>query len=400
MGHNLRASHRQEAGIGAAALVVVLALSAVLVVGAPDHAMPWWPWALAGAALLIVWSEGGAVALGLGADSDLRMSATPAVLLAAVLLVPPSTIPLLVLVPVACGLVARHRSWPRLAVSAALDLVGSTAAVAAASIVWSAAGSVWSGAAEPLALWSGGLAWCLANAAAVTVLCRAALGTPIRMSPVLSRAALVPMGVQAVLGVAVAQILRTSIWALPLAALLLWVNVQYVASLSAARSSRADDKTGMPRYADFMAAAAREVARAERTHRPLSVLMLDLDHFREVNSRHGHLVGDDVLAEVGQRIRIALRLTDIAARFGGEEFSVLLPDSDADRARIVAERIRLAIGEEPVDAGGVPVRVTVSIGVTELVTGEPIAEAMQRADRALYSAKRSGRDRVCSEQYA
>jgi len=139
------------------------------------------------------------------------------------------------------------------------------------------------------------------------------------------------------------------------------------------------------------------IARARRSHAPLGVVSFDLDHFKEVNDRHGHEAGDNVLADVGRLMTSLCRQGDVVARVGGEEFLALLPDTDLDGTILVAERIRTVIA-----AMGVPRNhevVTVSLGATELERDDlDAAMVLRRADTALYEAKASGRNRVVSLQ--
>ena len=130
--------------------------------------------------------------------------------------------------------------------------------------------------------------------------------------------------------------------------------------------------------------------------KPVSLLMIDIDHFKKVNDEYGHGVGDEVLREFGERIRAGVRGIDLAVRYGGEEFVVLLPDTDIELACKVAERLRRRIGGEPMKVAveGGPLRVTCSIGVTGCRAGEGSDAAFKRADKALYAAKRGGRNRI------
>jgi two-component system cell cycle response regulator len=167
-------------------------------------------------------------------------------------------------------------------------------------------------------------------------------------------------------------------------------------NVSLARLSTTDPVTGLRtrRYAtEFL---AFETLRARRYRTPLSVLLADLDHFKRVNDCYGHRVGDEVLQSVADTLRVTLRATDLAGRYGGEEFLVVLPQTDLAGARILAERIRQAVEQRTLDVGGTePVAVTVSIGVAShggtLETPEQLVEA---ADSALYDAKDAGRNRV------
>ena len=139
----------------------------------------------------------------------------------------------------------------------------------------------------------------------------------------------------------------------------------------------------------------RAVEHADRRGEPLAVAMIDIDHFKDVNDRFGHEVGDRVLAEVAGRLRAAIRAGDLLVRYGGEEFLVLLPGSDAIKAAEIAERMRLKMEADPMQSGAVTVDVRISIGVAEHRRGADTAsQLVRRADTALYAAKGRGRNRV------
>jgi two-component system cell cycle response regulator len=141
------------------------------------------------------------------------------------------------------------------------------------------------------------------------------------------------------------------------------------------------------------------VLQAMARSKPLSVLVLDIDHFKTINDTYGHAAGDDVLREFSRRLRKAVRGIDLACRFGGEEFVIAMPDTDAALALLVGERLRQKIAGEPfqVADSGEPLIVTVSIGVSSLVGTEDGPKALlKRADEALYRAKRDGRNRVAA----
>jgi len=142
-----------------------------------------------------------------------------------------------------------------------------------------------------------------------------------------------------------------------------------------------------------------EVARSHRYSHPLSCLFIDADHFKRVNDLHGHSAGDQVLREISLRVKECLRASDVATRFGGEEFALLLPQTDAMEAVSLAERIRKRIAHNPVPIGdNEEIGITVSIGVSQLDQNNDPEEAGKRlissADGALYEAKRRGRDQV------
>ena len=144
-----------------------------------------------------------------------------------------------------------------------------------------------------------------------------------------------------------------------------------------------------------------ELRRARRSKLPLALIMFDLDHFKDVNDRYGHLCGDAVIAAVGQRMHATLRLSDIKCRWGGEEFLVLLPDTDALGAQLVAENLRHDLEEHPVkwhvaDIHVADIPVKASFGLALITPGETDATSIiARADAALYRAKEAGRNRVC-----
>jgi diguanylate cyclase (GGDEF)-like protein len=161
-----------------------------------------------------------------------------------------------------------------------------------------------------------------------------------------------------------------------------------------AAAARTDAKTGLLNAGAWQQAAAAEAARAARSGRSLAVAMVDIDHFKKVNDTWGHLVGDQVLAAVARILAGQLRPYDVAGRFGGEEFAVLLPDATEATARLVAERMRASIATtNPMP--GTTLQVTVSIGVAAAVPArENLRDLVAAADEALYAAKQAGRNRV------
>lgn len=156
-----------------------------------------------------------------------------------------------------------------------------------------------------------------------------------------------------------------------------------------------DPLTGMNNRLSLDAIADRHMQRAERQGMPLSIMLFDLDHFKRVNDEFGHQVGDRVLSEIALRIGRIIRGEDVAFRFGGEEFLAMLPGASLEQAERVAERLRVAIGEEPVQIGKNRLALTASFGVVQYMPGrESWDDCVKRVDDALYRAKRGGRDRI------
>lgn len=156
-----------------------------------------------------------------------------------------------------------------------------------------------------------------------------------------------------------------------------------------------DDLTGLPNRRVLFENGENEVTRAQRFDRPLSVIMLDIDHFKLVNDRYGHAAGDRVLREIAESLRNYLRNTDTAARYGGEEFVVLLPETDHLLASTVAERLRASIEHCVVETDKGEIRVTVSLGVAMLDKNTmDFSKLISHADQALYLSKNNGRNRV------
>lgn len=170
--------------------------------------------------------------------------------------------------------------------------------------------------------------------------------------------------------------------------------------LEAQEQAATDGLTGLANIRTLRATLTREVDAAERYHRPLSALAIDLDYFKTVNDRWGHHTGDRVLVAVAQQLSTFSRTADLVARSGGEEFVLLLPETGVEGAAVVAKRIRQAIAATTVTtADGVDIgSVTCSIGVASRSAGESGDALLRRADGALYEAKRAGRDRVITAE--
>jgi diguanylate cyclase (GGDEF)-like protein len=159
-----------------------------------------------------------------------------------------------------------------------------------------------------------------------------------------------------------------------------------------------DALTGASSRTSLLRELQAGIERAGKTGQPLVVIMADLDHFKDVNDTHGHLVGDKVLREVAARIKAALREFDLVGRYGGEEFVILLENTSSHTAHQVAERIRQRIAGEPIHAGQQRVNLTISQGLALRKEGEDTQTLLRRADQAMYKAKQAGRNCVAEAE--
>jgi diguanylate cyclase (GGDEF)-like protein len=158
-----------------------------------------------------------------------------------------------------------------------------------------------------------------------------------------------------------------------------------------------DDVTEVYNARFLLQATDREIQRAERYGKELCILFLDLDRFKNVNDRHGHLVGSQVLRQLSQVLRECIRQVDTLARYGGDEFTILLADTGAAAGLQIAERIRRTVADTRFEGGGEPIRLTISIGVAaHPLHGRDRTELLDAADKAMYRAKSRGRNCVCS----
>ena len=154
-----------------------------------------------------------------------------------------------------------------------------------------------------------------------------------------------------------------------------------------------DNLTQLYNSRHFYAQMENEINRYNRYQRPLSLLLIDVDHFKDYNDTHGHLEGDKVLYQIAQLIQSCLRTMDSAYRYGGEEFTVILPETPCKAAMAVSERINNLVKNE-LFIENIQQNLSVSIGVTEYKSGETTIEFMRRADKAMYVAKKSGRNQA------
>lgn len=158
-----------------------------------------------------------------------------------------------------------------------------------------------------------------------------------------------------------------------------------------------DSLTGLPNRRGFNLWAVKTLKDAQRDARPLTAMLLDLDHFKRLNDTHGHLAGDEVLAGFAEDLKSCLRQSDIICRWGGEEFIILLKGTDTVDAHDVAEKIRLLAEQHRYTFSGEPLYVTVSIGLSRLQPDDTLQSLIARADSALYRAKQNGRNQICTE---
>ncbi|WP_458450565.1 sensor domain-containing diguanylate cyclase [Fibrobacter sp.] len=158
--------------------------------------------------------------------------------------------------------------------------------------------------------------------------------------------------------------------------------------------SRTDELTGLPNRRDMLRTIDNEIQRVTRSKKPFCFIFIDIDHFKNVNDTYGHACGDEVLKHVSATIRNLLRKYDVLARYGGEEFLTLLPETDLEGAKIVAERFRKTIEDTTVIFGKLSIKVTITLGVARYDHALGADKSIQMADRALYEGKETGRNKV------
>lgn len=170
------------------------------------------------------------------------------------------------------------------------------------------------------------------------------------------------------------------------------INKLESATVTISRLARTDELTGLHNRRSFNESFTLALSAARRHNHPLSLISIDLDHFKTVNDTCGHTIGDLVLKEFADLLKEMVRVEDIASRWGGEEFIVLLPDTTREAAYTLAERIRSSFEKQSSSAA--PLAVTASFGVVQLQNGENEDDLIRRVDNALYAAKKEGRNRV------
>src|SRR5262249_40470867 len=241
------------------------------------------------------------------------------------------------------------------------------------------------------------VAFVFVNHALLSPMLRFARGHTLRESGLFSYENLSTDLVLASLGVGLASLWHYDAWLTPFAIAPLILVHRSLAVPTLQAEARVDPKTGLFNARHFAATLREELTRAIRFDRPMSLVMADLDLLRDINNPYGHLAGDAVLAGVARIFREQLREYDVPARFGGEEFSILLPETRVSEALEIAERIRRAVAasEFEVSTSSEPIRATVSMGVASFPRdGSDANELVHQADLAVYRAKLQGRNRV------
>jgi diguanylate cyclase (GGDEF)-like protein/putative nucleotidyltransferase with HDIG domain len=235
------------------------------------------------------------------------------------------------------------------------------------------------------------------NHVLLAAMLRLARGHTFRATGLFSAESLSTDVVLATLGVAFAGLWKWNPLLLPTAVAPLLLIHRSLSVPALQQEARVDAKTGLFNARHFAAALREELARAKRSDSPLAVVMADLDLLRDINNAHGHLAGDAVLRGVASAFRSCLRQSDVPARFGGEEFAILLPETTPVQAREIAERIRRAVADMRVDVetSNEPIHATVSMGIAVFPKdGASPNELIHQADLAVYRAKLQGRNRV------
>jgi diguanylate cyclase (GGDEF)-like protein len=243
-----------------------------------------------------------------------------------------------------------------------------------------------------------GIVFVVVNHGVLAGMLRVARGHSLKQSGLFTFESLSTDLVLALIGVGLAAWWNVNLWLVPVAVAPL-VLIHRALSIPRLRAQASlDAKTGLYNAGYLKAALEDEIERARRFGRPLSVMVADLDLLRQINNTHGHLSGDAVLLGVAEILHQELRPFDVAARFGGEEFAVVLPETEFEDALGIADRIRAAVERRSFKSRGSdqPVPATLSIGVSSfpLHAGDP-DELVHQADLALYRAKAEGRNRVC-----
>ncbi len=347
---------------------------------------------------LLVLVVGGAIAHGFATHvpGNQIFHTGMAFVVAGALLLPPQLLLVACIVPHAVDWIRQRYPWYVQTFNICNYVLSALAAYAAAVFT---SGLLDVPTVSPRAAIAAAVTFVVVNHALLAVMLVLARGKSVRETKLFSVDGAMPDVVLALLGAGAAMALELEPWALPIVLSPLVLIHRALAVPGLLEQARTDPKTGLFNYRHFTARLEEELTRAQRFDRPLSVLVADLDLLREINNAHGHLAGDAVLTGIADVFREELRPYDVPARFGGEEFAILLPETSGDVAHAIAERIGAAVAarEYLPRPNAEPIRATISIGLASFPedAGEP-QELVGRADAALYQAKRGGRDRVVS----
>ena len=214
--------------------------------------------------------------------------------------------------------------------------------------------------------------------------------------PLWDRDALIADLIMLLMGVIVGRLLELDIWLVPLGCLPLVILYQYVGKLHLAKQAFVEPKTGLYNHRYFDTALTSALQRARHNGRPVSLVFGDMDYLRNINNTYGHLVGDEAIVAIGKICKRLARQGDVPVRFGGEEFVLMLPDTDKVTAAEMAERLRAGVEATTLRSPEYEVALSMSIGVATFPT-DALSEhdLVKRADEAVYAAKHRGRNRVC-----
>ncbi len=393
-------SHESAGGLPGPARVYLVLLGAATLaaagpfyLGVPEISHRWAAFAILAAAATL------AQIFPVKSPRNLMYHTSVVFLVAAALLLPPE---LLVLIPLAQTVpewLKERYPWPIQVFNVSNYTMNALAAWGAAHLVDHHAGSLVPdpNARFALAGLAASISFVAANHVLVAVILKLGRGHTFRETGLFSVESISIDLVLTVLGVSLAAFWNWNAWLVftALAPLVVVHRSLSVPQLQA--EARVDPKTGLYNARYFATTLSAEIARAARFERPMALIMADLDLLRDINNSYGHLAGDAVLKGIAEIFRTQLRHYDVPARFGGEEFSILLPETPLEQALEIAERIRRAVADErfDVDTSTEPIRATVSIGVAGFPKdGDDANELIHQADLAVYRAKLQGRNRV------
>ena len=321
--------------------------------------------------------------------------------LAGAIALPPALLGPLVILAISPESVLHRRAgvWIRWTYNASQTTIAAHAAGAIATSIRAAALPLDGRLAAVLAMAAAAVVFTLLQALLVGSVISLNSRVPITRADTLTATALLGESFIAIQGVLVAGIAFTSPELLVFLPPILLLAHRLTRTAHLAQLAHIDGKTGLHNSRYFEHALEEELAHGRRFRRPVAVLLADLDHFKRVNDFHGHAAGDRVLREIADILRTALRKGDIVARFGGEEFVVMLPGTDDAEAAYLAERLRSMVAAHSIDLeSGAELRCTISVGVASFPDhAADVASLVKQADGAMYRAKRTRNAVACAE---